>query len=979
MTELAEFQRRTCQVALERFEGKGPRRFLVADEVGLGKTIIARSIAQGLRARRRRLNVMYLCPSLDIVGQNRLKFVSLTGMDEKEYSQGEDRLVLVPGAMPDEGEGYRIFTFTPETSLPGWKAGPRTGRKAERALIRKLLDRYERLKPIVLEMDKEHSKDRRRRLLDEKAPDLDGYTFVGIERAMRDVFGCPSGSVEQTVVDWLGRKHVDIGEFIGRFRSILALAALRSNAARPDLVILDEFHRYADLILPKHEDSKDPLKIERTHVHRLLVEALLGGGEPPAVLLLSATPYRLRRLSGEEVHPVEHYRALVDLAGFLSDDPAVGSDVEAAMRDYHDALRTTGSVETIRNSVLSAKHRLEGLLNPLMARTERALVHEDDLFDRETPKVDIEAADLRLFRHFAGSCGKEFAGWAPQMWSSIPYPAQTMHGYKVWKPLCAAKSPPFQAGSGRGRLAHPQLRSLNRLTGGSDKLSLPWQPPTLSWWRLEGPWSPRKAQPGKTLLFSKWRGAPTSISALLSIELMGGLRAPGTKPPPPLLRPGGSESGALTALFMPWPHLTHAIEPMKIPGRGLPAVRQDAEDQLKDFLSKRGIEFDGKDKRPTWIVACGIERRLSWQKFSRTAGIAARAKGRSKSRDWRSIDPVESISGAELSALALFLLSAPGSIVARCARRHDVPQEGKGQSERVFGFAWNHLRGYLGNRAFADLILDASERSRYPDALCQAMLTGGFEAVLDEQMALLSQLGDATGLEIMEQLSRCLLDRPSLVQFRRGKNNKLRVPVQAITPFSGGEQRKTRKQKGGKMRSDTLRRAFNSPFWPHVLCTTSVGQEGLDFHLWCRRIVHWDLPSDPVDFEQREGRIARYGSLAVRHSLEQDHGAEALARAESDSPFAILLAVAREQPQGRTGLERWWLPAKGRPVSVSFDWRFSLRSERKEEMLKHLLYYRLALGQPDPDAFMEMLKRIGAEEIEARSLAVDLSAISRPD
>ena len=69
----------------------------------------------------------------------------------------------------------------------------------------------------------------------------------------------------------------------------------------------------------------------------------------------------------------------------------------------------------------------------------------------------------------------------------------------------------------------------------------------------------------------------------------------------------------------------------------------------------------------------------------------------------------------------------------------------------------------------------------------------------------------------------------------------------------------------------------------------------------------------------------------------------------------------------------------GRPVSVSFDWRFSLRSKRKEEMLQELLYYRLALGQPDPEAFMEMLKRIGACQGHPRDLAINLAAISRPE
>ena len=40
----------------------------------------------------------------------------------------------------------------------------------------------------------------------------------------------------------------------------------------------------------------------------------------------------------------------------------------------------------------------------------------------------------------------------------------------------------------------------------------------------------------------------------------------------------------------------------------------------------------------------------------------------------------------------------------------------------------------------------------------------------------------------------------------------------------------------GAVRADDVRGAFNSPFWPFVLCSTSVGQEGLDFHLYCQRL-----------------------------------------------------------------------------------------------------------------------------------------------
>src|SRR5262249_53925200 len=73
-----------------------------------------------------------------------------------------------------------------------------------------------------------------------------------------------------------------------------------------------------------------------------------------------------------------------------------------------------------------------------------------------------------------------------------------------------------------------------------------------------------------------------------------------------------------------------------------------------------------------------------------------------------------------------------------------------------------------------------------------------------------------------------------------------------------------------QLRKSVVREAFNSPFWPFVLATTSVGQEGLDFHLYCRDVLHWNLPSNPVDLEQREGRLNRRDCLAVRESIACD-------------------------------------------------------------------------------------------------------------
>lgn len=47
----------------------------------------------------------------------------------------------------------------------------------------------------------------------------------------------------------------------------------------------------------------------------------------------------------------------------------------------------------------------------------------------------------------------------------------------------------------------------------------------------------------------------------------------------------------------------------------------------------------------------------------------------------------------------------------------------------------------------------------------------------------------------------------------------------------------------------------------------SRSEEGLDFHRYCHAVVHWNLPSNPIDLEQREGRVHRYKGHAVRKNV----------------------------------------------------------------------------------------------------------------
>lgn len=50
---------------------------------------------------------------------------------------------------------------------------------------------------------------------------------------------------------------------------------------------------------------------------------------------------------------------------------------------------------------------------------------------------------------------------------------------------------------------------------------------------------------------------------------------------------------------------------------------------------------------------------------------------------------------------------------------------------------------------------------------------------------------------------------------------------------------------------------FNSPFFPNVLVTTSVFQEGVNLHLQCHKVHHYGIAWTPGDNEQRVGRVDR--------------------------------------------------------------------------------------------------------------------------
>lgn len=179
-------------------------------------------------------------------------------------------------------------------------------------------------------------------------------------------------------------------------------------------------------------------------------------------------------------------------------------------------------------------------------------------------------------------------------------------------------------------------------------------------------------------------------------------------------------------------------------------------------------------------------------------------------------------------------------------------------------------------------------------------------------------------------------------------------------------------------RSGQVRAAFNSPFWPFVLVTTSVGQEGLDFHQYCHAIVHWNLPSNPVDFEQREGRVHRYKGHAVRRNVADKHQGEALASSTRD-PWAVAFGSASRSPEaaGQKEIVPYWIYEGDHHIERYVPMLpMSREIEQLERLKRSLVVYRLVFGQPRQEDLVAWLSaRLTAEDQSdyGDALRIDLS------
>ena len=991
------FQKATIECALRAFDRRRRvRRFLVADEVGLGKTVVARGVIESMMRRKRDcgpLRVFYVCSSLAIAAQNKgslLKAIS----DPEIRSRAAcdvDRLTLAPNRMLSDDVPLHLYTLTPDTSIPDRKGKRRSGTVMERALLHNLLAaRYPSLTTI---------------------PGQGEWLRRNVGKSWEDWkqwSGCrPSPSLKHAFFPVLReqlalkrgrhlppaiRRELAKGPLDTIKLLRIALAKTGLDALSPDLVIFDEFQRFQDLMAGDDRGSR---------IAREMVRTCRGG---PAVLLLSATPYRL--YGGDLDHwfgEDRHHEQFFDLVEWLfGNDCGAQSrrrELECLFRKYGDALR---SADPGGATTRAMKAKIEERLRMIIARTER-LGHEagQDAAKPIDVPTSLNTGDLRIFRHMVGCFRNDAedrasgAGPAVAYWSSVPLPMQTLGpDYKAWG--AAQRSLPKE---GTLRLTrdnvdhfrrpavwpHPRLRAMCERFQ-PEKLAVPWLAPSMPWWPLGGRWAGAPSE--KVLLFSRFRAVPRTVAGLMSYDLERHLlRRSGLKFRDVTKRsPLGPQQENL-AYFHPSAALARLIDPWRWKATSVRGLARCAAGEMRRALIRLGVEIRGRRGRsrtlPKLLVL--LERRLgawdgSLQAWRRLAAFVAQKENaggtslRARVDQWdAAVDgQLDAVDPREIKTLADAALSSPGSVVARSLERHRLILDGSAATCRALRASWEGLRSYLNNPW---MNTSMGGRGGYRERISRAILDGNLEAVLDEHLWVTGTLRHSSPEALVEHLTTALSLRTSDVKLYglEGRKSDYHLRSHAVLSFNQAVRRHRPGADKGKepaLRTEEVRNAFNSPFWPHVLATTSVGQEGLDFHTWCGAIAHWDLPGNPVDLEQREGRVDRYAGLAIRRVLASEFAPDRTAVESGCSPWEALADRAeRAHRNDPAGLAPWWIVEGARVQRLVFDVPLSEARARFEDLRQQRLLYRLTLGQPDQGDLVKALRgRISPKEAAAATI-----------
>jgi len=455
---LKDFQKVTVDFAYKRLQKNG--RFLVADEVGLGKTMIAKGVIaktyDALKNEKKKIEIVYITTNQSIASQN---IETLKIGNAK--TQTTRLSLLVTKLNDDEKSKISFRSFTVGTSLEF--KGNSTGLKEEREFLIYLLKETGLIKGLwatTLE---------------------DFFRQTATDIAVERVFDIPDefGEIFKGLIE---KKDLDIKELISskenssrtikELRKLLILANL--EYLNPDLIILDEFQRFSKLLTDDNYEDKEIIE-------------MLFSNEKSKTLLLSATPYKLLDCKNSE-----HYDEFYSLILWLN----------------HNENKEVEELKDMFNTITEDnKGKVEDILKKVMCRTERTTFSSDGMIERK----EIENVKLKtIMGHFL----KEYQKYhdlgimgLTRYLKSSPSPINYMKkdNYKAKRKFDTSDNDKsaFMVNN-----KHPKLEMLKQEVENQSLTNHIWMPPLNPYVKTRGISNHSST---KILVFSQWDFTPDSI------------------------------------------------------------------------------------------------------------------------------------------------------------------------------------------------------------------------------------------------------------------------------------------------------------------------------------------------------------------------------------------------------------------------------------------------------------------------------------
>lgn len=966
----------------------GRSRVLLADEVGLGKTIVARQVIELIREWREEVKddfykVVYICSNANISKQNIRELGvqnssdfgdSRLSMQHLQIAKNEfdiERKAKQKGEMPE-----RLIPLTPCTSFQIVNS---TGTVRERALICALLPKITHIEDesvlgTFLSMDVKYW-DGYVGKYNQEIETLKDSDYIS---NMRKAFAQKDAEIKLT--DQINAV-CQSGNTSERRKLLTMLrrtfAEISMDMLEPDLIVMDEFQRFADLLHPGDDEQS------------MLVKRFFSNPNTK-ILLLSATPYKpFSTLAEINEGDVDAYRDFLKVIDFLFVEKDEYGEFKTVWKRFSNDLRLVSAEN--KDSVIQSKDVAEEELYKVMCRTERITNNMDSSAQAviDVPVADVDMLSYAEAQHLLDTIASHtrnarFRRVPLNYVMSSPYLLSFMERYQLKKYVMTSRADVIDSISRRNTtlcVNEQRINNYEAIPAGNGKLQflhdtvfgelnvknepknhihqLLWVPASRPYYKAGGIFEEEASKCfSKFLIFSSWEMVPRMIAVMMSYyaerytlglyrKQRGGFSYRTSQKSK--TKRVFEKKVDVSFLNYPCRKLSEIFVPLEHIDESIKDIQNYLRPLVECALHEVGVVSFDANMRNSAEQVLEIMQRL----------------------DGQSIEIPQIVHSNTVSILVDCAIASP----AICAFRIEKDE----MSAMQVGNKMITLFNKPESAAIVDTIC---KEDRYYQQVLSYCVLGNLQSVLDEYKFTIGsdKLGDAMNIAASNDLR--IDTKSSLIEGSdNGFSMRTHFASQYVDKIATDES---------TLRTKTMQDVFNSPFRPFILATTSVGQEGLNFHWYARKIVHWNLPSNPVDMEQREGRVNRYACLAIRRSIAHICGDASTLQGTTDAEiWHTLFEKARNTiAKGYSQMVPYWcIPQeclseddKGKMEYIERIvpmYPCSSEHAKYKHLIEVLSLYRLTLGQPRQEELSQILSSKNFTEEELRRLTINLSPYSR--